>query len=112
MSGFCFGGRFLFLRSGDDAVLFAFLLFLFERHSSGLTGPHVGLIPFFLFVPAAFVFSPVLAVRPFFSRFVGMPFRAAGVFGFSWYIANLGGLISLAPSEPLSRTRGGMGVCG
>ena len=48
-----------------------------------------------------------------FSRFAGVLFWAPGVlafFGFSRY--TLGGLRSLAPSEALSWTRGGVGVCG
>ena len=53
----------------------------------------------------------VLAVRPFFLAFVGVPFWAPGVlaiFGFSRY---LGGLRFLAPLlRPFSRTRGGKGA--
>ena len=56
------------------SVVVVFLFFVvFKRESSGLTGhtPHrtVLVLFFFLFVPAALGFSPVLAVRPLFLAF-------------------------------------------
>ena len=85
-------------------------LFVLKRNSSGLTG-HTAHCTFlscscFLVVPAAVVYSPVLAVHPSFLAFCrgAILGRVRFVFfGFSRYL-----LRSFLPS----RTRGGMGVCG
>ena len=60
-----------------------------------------GLFLFSFFVPAALVLSSILAVCPFFWRFVGVPFWAPRVCAISDSFGTLGDLRLLAPSEAL-----------
>ena len=79
------------------------LLFLFfkrQRSGSSRTPPHA---PFCLFlfsfcVPPRVLFHPFWPCVPLLRIFLGVPFWAPRVLGFSW---NLWGLSSLAPSEAL-----------
>ena len=88
----CFGG-FVLLRFGFPSS--SPFCFFQERKLRAQDTPHTALcvlVRFSFFVPAAPGLSPVLAVRPFFSRFVGVPFWAPGglaFFGFSRYCRGL-----------------------
>ena len=71
----------------------------------------VGLVPFSFLTSLRLAYRPIWPCALSFSRFVGVPLWAPGVWAFLDFLGSMGGLRSLTLSEAISWTRGGMGAC-
>ena len=101
MSGLVFLGFFsllLWFFSPTSSPFFVFFFFSFLREKAQVVTGHTPtrtlcFFLFLVFVPPqpGLLCSPVLAVCPSFSRFVGVPFWAPGVLATLWILSVLGG---------------------